>query len=523
MGGKYVINGSQKIIDTVSFENQVIRTGQFLENANFLPNPSGDFLLQLWTQTTGTWNAYHNNSLGSFFQYAGTTNAVLTSFNINAGGSLQAGSTLTISGWIYNGEASGASSIDLIAYNSSNANIGTVASLSLSSGSLWTFISESGIVPSGASYLQVSLNATALSTGSDIAFSRIKLEVGSTATPYSDEATTQYIALLNESDTFSNVTVTNNLAVGGSSNFTGKLTASTLQVTTGANANYVLTSDASGNATWQAAGVSAGVSSITGTDGITPTTLTTGAVTLGLNNATPSSLTINGSLTINASTSLTSANSGQLILVNTTGATADIVITLPTPALGLCYKIYGLGATTYTTDIAFTGTLYLPNGTSTTTSPYSAFDFGAEGQITNLITDGTNWYLYTVGGYSMLKGSSSQVFNVANATTATEAVSLGQSLAGATMNNVLSSRVIGTTYTNSSARPMVVYIGGTSAAAGDYLNAQTTIAGTNYYIYSLNATGAQQVLATSFIIPPSGNYIVGASSGVTMVTWFELV
>jgi hypothetical protein len=103
-----------------------------------------------------------------------------------------------------------------------------------------------------------------------------------------------------------NLNGTNNLAIAG------KTITSTFQLTTSPTNNYVLTSDASGNATWQPSGAS-GVSSITGTANQVIASASTGAVTLSL----PQSIATTSSPTFAAVTTTGQATLGNTAVSNT--------------------------------------------------------------------------------------------------------------------------------------------------------------------------------------------------------------
>jgi hypothetical protein len=81
----------------------------------------------------------------------------------------------------------GPNEIILSFYNSSNT---LLSSVSLSAQAVgWQFCSASTVSPLGTAYATVTLSAIPYVNSTTIAFSRIKVEVGSVATPFSDDAT----------------------------------------------------------------------------------------------------------------------------------------------------------------------------------------------------------------------------------------------------------------------------------------------------------------------------------------------
>lgn len=100
---------------------------------------------------------------------------------------------------------------------------------------------------------------------------------------------------------------------------------------------------------------------------------------------------------------------------------------------------------------------------------------------------------------------------VASASKTQHAIALAQSLTGATVQNVTASRAIGTTYTNSTARPIHVNVSAisstTSSAAINATVAGVTMVGSSV----ISATALSSVL--SFVVPPGANYVVNISAG----------
>lgn len=93
---------------------------------------------------------------------------------------------------------------------------------------------------------------------------------------------------------------------------------------------------------------------------------------------------------------------------------------------------------------------------------------------------------------------------------------------GQTWQNVIGSRVSGTTYTNSTGKPIQVSV--TFVSNGSFqLDASTSVNGVvTGVIYAV--TGAQQTTAripSTFIVPNGGSYVVTATVG-TIQYWSEL-
>ena len=87
----------------------------------------------------------------------------------------------------------------------------------------------------------------------------------------------------------------------------------------------------------------------------------------------------------------------------------------------------------------------------------------------------------------------------------------------------LPTRVSGTSYTNSTGKPiqvLVTFNQNTSASGtGVVVVGGVTISSTNY---SLSASGGSIFYTVSFIVPNSTAYTVTATSGVSIGTWAEL-
>lgn len=100
------------------------------------------------------------------------------------------------------------------------------------------------------------------------------------------------------------------------------------------------------------------------------------------------------------------------------------------------------------------------------------------------------------------------------ATTDTAAV-LGNLLGvNQTWQNLTGSRAYGTTYTNTTGKPISVF----SITNGVSSTLSASVSGVT--AANSNTTGSASVVF--FIVPPSATYVVTAGGGATLVTWSEL-
>ena len=112
--------------------------------------------------------------------------------------------------------------------------------------------------------------------------------------------------------------------------------------------------------------------------------------------------------------------------------------------------------------------------------------------------------------------------NIADATIAqgdldTSIIPLG---VGQTWQSVTGSRAIGTTYTNSTGRPIMVIVSGTGGGANGLWG--VTISGAISY-YTPSTYTANVWTACEFIVPAGGTYqLTQQGSNVTLQNWSEL-
>ena len=101
--------------------------------------------------------------------------------------------------------------------------------------------------------------------------------------------------------------------------------------------------------------------------------------------------------------------------------------------------------------------------------------------------------------------------NVTQAKLETLCVPLG---VGQTWTNVAASRAFATTYTNSTGRPIFVYVQSTGASS----SMTATVAGV--IVAGANTTSTASVVY--FIVPSGATYVVAQVGGVSIVRWAEL-
>jgi hypothetical protein len=271
--------------------------------------------------------------------------------------------------------------------------------------------------------------------------------------------------------------------------------------TTSGTSNYVLTTDGSGVTSWTSVG-SIGVSSFSGdTTGLTPSTPTVGAISLGgtLNvghgGTGQTTLTVHGLLIGNATSGINAMSAGSAgQLVTSGGASADPVwttATYPSTATGTGKLLQANGTNWVATTAAYpgtatsSGTLLQANGTdwvaTTATYPGTATSSG-----TILRANGTNW--------------------VASTNTYVDTAAAGTFLVAATANTI-----------TASATPTL----GVQQTTQGSLTLANTAAGS--YAVTLQSSNSSTAAAT-YTLPtsaPSGNGYVLASSTAGVMSWTD--
>ncbi len=189
-----------------------------MSNQNWLPNSSFLYGLTNWNNIPSDFNVGFDNSF-TYGNYYGTDTSTQTVYSNNISQvQLATGVSYTLSGWVFNGTASGAASIYVNCYESNGTLISTICESTLAAGNGWTFLSATGTIPADTSYLVVFLSFVGDSSGSNIGFSQLKLESDtSIPTQWSDESS----ALLFQNGifepTFNFINSTNSNTLNGTS------------------------------------------------------------------------------------------------------------------------------------------------------------------------------------------------------------------------------------------------------------------------------------------------------------------
>ncbi len=135
-------------------------------------------------------------------------------------------------------------------------------------------------------------------------------------------------------------------------------------------------------------------------------------------------------------------------------------------------------------------------------------------QTATVANDGTaNWH------HLSSEAGSTSPFAVGNAVSAGQAVALGQTYNSASVNNVTASRALNTTYTNSTGKPMQVYVWVAANPSGGYINLIGDINGVG--VYQENVYGATTINGTiPLLVPPGATYYANANA--TLQAWVEI-
>jgi len=209
----------------------------------------------------------------------------------------------------------------------------------------------------------------------------------------------------------------------------------------------------------------------------------------------------------NANVTLTPAQYGKPIITLAGTLTGNVQIVLPTSKRQWTIINNCTGAFTVTVKTA-SGSGVIIAGSGGIQLVY--------GDGTNIISSGVLTQSVADARYAALAGSSSQVFSVAAAAAAANAVRYDQTLGlGQTWKEVTASRAIGTTYTNSSAKPIVFSV---SVQHTTSENLALTVNGVSI---STISTGTTNIVSSSAIVPPGATYSAVVSAG-TLYRWSEL-
>ena len=202
-----------------------------------------------------------------------------------------------------------------------------------------------------------------------------------------------------------------------------------------------------------------------------------------------------GIANVSSSSTLTASQMGQLVLQ--TGG-SGITTTLPQFSTLFGTQKTGGGLT-----------ILNVSGSTTTVTTYegtAGINFGGSGvvSLTLLPGDSVSFGAYSAGTGWYVTGGSVQTYGVSKQA----------------WSNVTGSRVLGTSYTNSTARTITVNVQATIATAGAYL--VPTVGGVA--IAGGSAAGVLgQASAVSFTVPAGATYSVAANTGTpTLTTWSEM-
>jgi hypothetical protein len=205
---------------------------------------------------------------------------------------------------------------------------------------------------------------------------------------------------------------------------------------------------------------------------------------------------------LTGTTTLVANQSG--ITFTTDGFTAAGTITLPATA-GFWGTVYG-NASYAVTVAAASGNIVLPDGSSASTF---VLPLSASSKIVYFF-DGTNYRAWT-GGREI----------IANAVNANEASTAGQIVGGIPSNgyaNVTASRALGTTYTNSTGRPLFVSAFFTSGSSGAYSSINVAIGSVT--IQGVTQASYSNYFSTIFIVPPGATYKLTSTGIVPTITFW---
>ena len=195
-------------------------------NQNWLPNSSFLYGFAGWTVPSGS--SIGQVNAFTYSNYNGTNTSVSEFVSVSTGARtslIYSGQSATLSAWVFNGTAGAPATLQLNCYNSSGSLISSICQSSLAAGNNWTFLTASGTTPSGLAYVQVVFSFTGVSTGSSISISQIKLEIGSVATPWSDESSAGlFTGAVPFNPTFDGVTNSGNETIAGTLAVTGAVT-----------------------------------------------------------------------------------------------------------------------------------------------------------------------------------------------------------------------------------------------------------------------------------------------------------
>lgn len=190
----------QTVANAVTFNGSITANGGIIRtaystNANLLFNSTANFGLTGWTvnnpSASGDWGTGSNYGMQDSPYFHCTGNSGQASqlysqpiYTINPGNSV------TLSGWVTNATANGISGFNIQFYNGSTYI--SEEGFNIQPGTGWTFGSVTAVAPSGTTNVVVALSTSNTQTNANISFTRLKLEVGSAPTLYTNEGDFNY-------------------------------------------------------------------------------------------------------------------------------------------------------------------------------------------------------------------------------------------------------------------------------------------------------------------------------------------
>lgn len=183
----------------------IISPPSSMYNQNLLPNSSFLYGYTGWDAPLAGMGIGYDAS-ATYLNYNGTVTTALTYNSSSITNPYPTGNGINLSGWVFNAGGGGPASIGVACFNSGGTAISTIAVSTLAAGAGWTFLTANGTIPTLTSYFKVSLGFTGATSATNVAFSELKLEPGSAATLWSEEASSQLLQNGSFSPTFSNGT-----------------------------------------------------------------------------------------------------------------------------------------------------------------------------------------------------------------------------------------------------------------------------------------------------------------------------
>ena len=121
--------------------------------------------------------------------------------------------------------------------------------------------------------------------------------------------------------------------------------------------------------------------------------------------------------------------------------------------------------------------------------------------------------------FAKINGDATQTFAVAVAAASSQAVPASQVVGvQQTLTNVTSSRALSTLFTNTTGKPIVLYVTATASAANNAIGGAT--AGIEGPISIASVAGG--LVGVSYVVPVGQTYQILVTGSVTLTSWWEL-